>query len=575
LTVSEDITSSKENTEVVYNMDIAVLYGVRFLQNVQEKIDLLVDDTGPSLIMKFDIYKGNYIKARKRGAKIRCITEITPDNIQYCKELMKIVDELRHLEGLKGSIVVSESEFISTTTWREKQLLNPIIYSKEKELVEQYQYIFDIIWKKAIPYTQRIKEIEEGIVPEVIETISNYIDILSKTFGLLNSANNEILVIFSTSNAFHRQVHAGALQKLIELIDNKPWVTIRILTPKDNEIEKIIAELNNSNITVRFIEPLSSVSILIMDKKYSLVAETKDDTKQILTEATGFVTYSNSAPTVLSYAAIFESLWKQTELYEQLQIHERMQKEFINTAAHELRTLIQPILGITELIKNELKDDKHNELLVVISRNAQRLKKLSEDILDITRIESNLLNLDKEHFRIMEVILDIVNSYKINTDTKKIKFEYISTTTAANNNVDDNDLTVYADKNSIIRVISNLISNSIKFIPQDGIVSISSERKRITSEYNEDCKEVVDDSNAGNDDAIVVSVRDTGIGIDTELFTKLFTKFTTKSFQGMGLGLYISKNTIEAHGGSIWAENNKDGNKGSTFSFSLPWNDKK
>ncbi|MBA3750680.1 MAG: HAMP domain-containing histidine kinase, partial [Nitrosopumilus sp.] len=176
---------------------------------------------------------------------------------------------------------------------------------------------------------------------------------------------------------------------------------------------------------------------------------------------------------------------------------------------------------------------------------------------DITRIESKTLNLKREHFRIKQIIVDITNNYKNNIDNKNIKFEYIS---------NKDDLIVYADKDSIGRVISNLISNSIKFIPQEkegeeeGVISIFVEQKKITG-VNELEKKIV-----------VVGIKDTGIGIDKQIFPKLFTKFTTKSFQGMGLGLYISKNIIEAHGGKIWAENNNN-NKGALFSFSLPLKD--
>ncbi|HYP42732.1 MAG TPA: histidine kinase dimerization/phospho-acceptor domain-containing protein, partial [Candidatus Nitrosocosmicus sp.] len=381
------ISHDNKNTRILNSMDEAISCGVGLLQNVKEKIDLLVDVNGPAFIIKFDSYKDNYNKARSRGVKVRCVTEVTKDNIRHCKEFKKLVDELRHLEGFKGSIVVSESEFIGTTSWREEQLLIPVIYSNEKEFVEQHQNIFDIIWKKSKPYAQRITEIEEGTEPEVIETTDNPLYAQNKVFDLLNSANKEILIIFSTSNAFRRQARDGAVQKLTEIVTNRPWIETKILTPKDSEIERMVAELPISNLCVRFIEALSKVSILMVDRKYSLVAELKDDTKQLVTEAIGFVTYSNSAPTVLSYAAIFDSLWKQTEMYEQLQIHDRMQKEFINTAAHELRTPIQPILGITELVKKEIKDDRHKELLEVISRNAHRLKNLSEDILEASKIE--------------------------------------------------------------------------------------------------------------------------------------------------------------------------------------------
>jgi two-component system, OmpR family, sensor histidine kinase VicK len=549
LTISDEIAPKKEErTEMIFDIKFAVSYGIRFLHNTIEKLDVLVDEGGASMITKFHLYKDIYVKLLNQGAKIRFITEITKDNIQYCIELSNIVSEFRHLGGLKGSISVNESEFLGSTTWSEKQLLNPVTYSNEKEVVEQQQYIFDTFWKNAIPFEQRKREIEEGIVPGVIETSNDHKDFQSKVFSLLNSANNEILVLFSTSNAFHRQVHVGSLQKIKEIRNNKPWITIKILTPKDTEIEKIADELVNSNFIIRFIEPLSKVSILIVDRKYSLVAEVKDDTKLLFIDAVGFVTYSNSVPTVLSYAAIFDCLWRYIEMVQQLQIHDIMQKEFINTAAHELRTPIQPILGITELIRDELKDGKYTEFLDVISRNAHRLKKLSEDLLDVTRIESNTLFPYKEHFNIKELILDTIESYKNIAYSKHIKFEVIF-----------DDLIICADKISIGRVISNLISNSIKFIPHGGLISIILKRKRIAG--NGDI----------NKEIVVVSIKDDGLGIKPEVFPKLFTKFTTTSFQGMGLGLFISKNIVELHGGRIWAENNKD-DKGSTFSLSLPIN---
>jgi signal transduction histidine kinase len=202
------------------------------------------------------------------------------------------------------------------------------------------------------------------------------------------------------------------------------------------------------------------------------------------------------------------------------------------------------------VLKGVVKDDKHRELLDVIGRNAQRLKKLSEDILEVSKIESNSMGLDKERFSIAETILDNVNNYKNNTDGKSIKFEYALEEVKK-------DLTVYGDKDGISQVISNLISNSIKFIPQEGVISIKAEKK-VTNSDNEGVKEVV-----------FVSVKDTGAGIDKEIFPRLFTKFMTKSFQGIGLGLFISKSIVEAHGGSIWAENNMDG-KGATVSFTLP-----
>jgi len=544
-------------------MDTAVNYGIRFLENVRERMDICVDKNGPSLIMKSNIYKSNYVKAKNRGAKIRFITEITKDNIQYCKELSEIVSELRHLDGVKGSVCVNDSEFLGMTTWSERQLLNPVIYSTEREVIEQQRYIFEMFWKKAEPFTQKLKEIEEGIVPEIMQSRNSPVDIQYRVLDLLKSAESEILIIMSTSNAFHRQAKSGSFQTLKELGDSKPWIKIRILTPKDDEIEKLITILNKSNFAARFIEPLSKVSILVIDRKQSLVAETKDDTKQIITEAIGFVTYSNSAPTVLSYVAIFDSIWKQTEIYQQLKeaheklkIHEKMQKEFINIVAHDLRTPLTPIIGLTEYVRDKTKDVHHMELLDRVVKDAKKLSYLNEKILDVTRFESKLFKPNKEVFSLNELIVNVIKELEhILDDAKKIKFEYHF----------DTEYLVNADSRRIGQVISNLIDNSIKSISEQetgrGVISIDIERTNnaITTARDDRDPQYM----------VIIVIKDTGIALDNEILPRLFTKFATKSFQGTGLGLYLSKNMIEAHGGKIWAENNKDG-IGATISFTLP-----
>ena len=563
MTISGQSTLRNRKTDLIYDMDTAVSYGIRFLENVRERMDICVDNNGPFVIMKSDIYRSNYVKARNRGAKIRFITEVTKDNIEYCKQLSKIVSELRHLDGARGSVCVNDTEFLGMTTWRETKLLNPVIYSNEREVIEHQQYIFEMFWKKAEPFSQKLMEIEDGIVPEIMQSRNSPVDIQNKVFDLLKSAESEILVIMSTSNAFHRQAKAGSFQILKELGDLKPWMNIKILTPKDDEIEKMITKLNKPNFVVRCIEPLSKVSILVIDRKQSLVAETKDDTKQIITEAIGFVTYSNSKPTVLSYVAIFDSLWKQTEIYQQLKdaheklkIHDKMQKEFINIVAHDLRTPLTPIIGLTEYVRDKTKDVNHMELLDRVVKDAKKLSYLNEKILDVTKFESKLFKPNKEVFSLNESIVNIIKELEhISDNTKKIKFEYHF----------DTEYLVDADSRRIGQVISNLIDNSIKSISEQdigrGVISISIEKtiNAITT--------IRDDY--GSQHMVIVRIKDTGIALDNEILPRLFTKFATKSFQGTGLGLYISKNIIEAHGGKIWAENNKDG-IGATITFTLP-----
>ncbi len=231
-------------------------------------------------------------------------------------------------------------------------------------------------------------------------------------------------------------------------------------------------------------------------------------------------------------------------LNEQLKINEKLQKEFVNIAAHELRTPIQPILGLTEILKSTTRDTQDHELVDIVYRNAKRLQHLTEDILDVNRIESQSLMLNKERFNLTEMILDAIADTKnqIATENKdnNLKLEFVDKER-------QEDIFVVADKGRISRVISNLLSNAIKFT-KEGIITVSTQKKN-----NE----------------VHVSIKDTGAGIDAEILTRLFTKFATKSETGgTGLGLFISKSIVDAHRGKIWGENNLDG-KGATFTFSL------
>ena len=233
-------------------------------------------------------------------------------------------------------------------------------------------------------------------------------------------------------------------------------------------------------------------------------------------------------------------------MYEDLKIHSRMQKEFIDVAAHELRTPIQPILGLTEILRSKTRedDDEQNKLLDAVIRNAKRLQRLADDILDVTKIESQSLKLsNKQYFNLNDIIINVLAYYqKEENDNKKRKIKLLYYHNYEN-------IYVEADKPRITQVISNLLRNALKFT-NDGEICV----------------------NVGKDDIaklILVSIRDTGAGIDPEILPRLFTKFATKSFEGTGLGLYISKSIVEAHGGRIWAENNSNGN-GASFSFTLP-----
>ena len=234
---------------------------------------------------------------------------------------------------------------------------------------------------------------------------------------------------------------------------------------------------------------------------------------------------------------------------KQLEIHDNMQKEFINVAAHELRTPIMPILGEAELIENDISNSDYarvsKEQISSIIRNAKRLDRLAADILDVTNIEGKSLKLNKASFDIDEILSELVTEYsrQIESDfakNKKLKIHYESF-----------HVKIFADKYRITQVISNIINNAIKFTDQ-GVINIIGNV---------------------NSTELSVQISDTGKGIDREIISRLFDKFVSRSEQGTGLGLFISKNIIESHGGTITGFNQEDGT-GATFIFTLPLNSK-
>lgn len=700
--------SHLNKSEILYGVENAVGRGVYFMSNVKQKMDIFFDHHAPSIVVEVREYRDGYIDIRKRGGKIRAFTEITKDNVKHCKELIKIVDELRHLDGVKGGIAINDSEYMATTVLQEAKPLTQVIYSNVKEVVEQGQYIFDTLWNVAIPAEQKIREIEEGKIiyetriiennpDEIVRQISRlaadstelatcltpggmqysynyffdikknlmdkqkrgehkgirYVTTLDKdnlgvvktylesgiqvrhvrnlppmSFGvsdkeiaatiekmeggnrvqsllisneplyqrhfasifeelwgngidaadmikdieegvdfadievipnpragiakaqsIISAARKEVSILVSSANALRRQVQMGGLQ-LLKNASEQQGAKVRLLVPDENEndeqrLSTILEEVKIQcpQVNVRTMEKglHTRITIVLADRKECAIIELKDDTKDISYSAAGLSTYSNSKSTVSSYVSIFETFWKQTELYEKLKVHDKMQKEFINVAAHELRTPVQPILGLSEVLlskKGNIED--YFDLVSAINRNAKRLQHLTEDILDVTRIESHTLILHKEEVDVCEKISNVIDDIKdqIN-DPGKLRVVFYQP---------KNPVYVSADKTRLYQVIANLLNNAIKFT-REGTISINVEDKENSQ--------------------VTISVKDTGAGISPEIAPRLFTKFVTTSDAGTGLGLYLSKSIVDAHGGKMWAQNNP-GKVGATFGFTFP-----
>jgi two-component system, OmpR family, sensor histidine kinase VicK len=543
-----------EKSELIYGQENVIATLLQILSRAKNMVDICADFRAPSISIEVEPYNRALLNLKSRGVRFRQITEITKDNLSFSKELMKVAD-VRHIDGAKANFMTSENEYLAPVIlFKKEKVTLQTIYSNVREVVEQHQYFFETLWSKAVLAEQKIKEVEDGIKPIVVEIIREPIEIQNLLINLIKSATKEIMLMIPTTNTIHRQADIGILQ-LLKKIATDSNVNIRIMAPLNDysvkqKIQNVLSPPSSpsSLIQVRNIETSSATksTIVIIDRKESLVTEVNDDSKDTFSGSLGFATYSNSRSTVLSYVSIFESFWLQTEMYKKIKETERMQKEFINIAAHELRGPIQPILGLTQVVRFKMKDTELQKLQDVVIRNAKRLQRLTDDILDVTKIESNLLHLNKEEFNLNDLIFHIIDDDKSQIDSKDIKLIYQDSSNSDDNNI----IIVQADKYRLNQVISNLISNSIKFTNKGGTIFITTKREK-------------------DNKAIIISIKDTGIGIDPEIMPRLFTRFASKSFQGTGLGLYISKSIIEAHGGRIWATNNTDG-KGAIFTFSLP-----
>ncbi|MFL6385226.1 MAG: sensor histidine kinase, partial [Nitrososphaeraceae archaeon] len=521
------------NTQVLYGIDNVINAESQFFSKTRGRIDTYMNFTRPPLAIEIETIKKAFLDAKRRSVKLRYLTEITKDNISYCKELMTIVDELRHLEGIKGNFMINEIEYLSPVVFvAEEKVASQIIYSNVKEIVEQQQYIFDSFWDRAIPAQQRTSEIENGIESEFLEVISDNKKAAENYIDLAKSVEKEALVLFANSKAIIRADRLGVLDSLINASKNK-GALVKIISPITDENSQIVEKICEKAPNIRILNGGSSHSgLMVVDNTKFLRFGIKEPKAEEFSGAIRFVEYSNSKVGVYSSRSFFELLWNEHIQYEQLKAHDKMQKEFINIAAHELRNPIQPIIGLSEVLRSRTKNTDEHEFLDAIIRSAKRLQQLTENILNVAQIENHSLKLNKERFNLTVLIINILKDYRNQLEKDKdnnnhdngkgignVKLLY---TNGHGKGYDGNEdlIFVEADQVRIAQVISNLINNAIKFTKVD--VGESTEDKTIT---------IIVDNNK-EDKAVVVSVEDTGSGIDPEIFPKLFSKFVTNSDAG-------------------------------------------
>ena len=468
------------------------------------------------------------------------------------------VADVRHLSGITGCFAVSESEYIGAYRHNVNSApFDVLVHSSIRELVEQEQNIFDDFWSRAIAAEQKIREIEEEDANN-IEVIQNPVEIRTMYANLIKSAKSEIMLLIPSINAFEHELHSGTMQLLTDVAKQKETV-VKCIMPTGNYSTSTIGRLFLEGIDIRFIEAPSEIAfiILLVDKSSLLAIEmimthNPREEKNPMITTFGSGTYSDNKSTVMSYIAMFQMLWKQAEVHEKLKAHDKMQLEFINIAAHELSTPIQPILGVMDLYdidplllkaaaeeEDEVRIKKQH--LRLVGRNAARLARLSSDILDASRIESNTLalNIDKK-VDLIDLVKVAIRDIKKQVPDGNIEFA-----------TDFQDVKVDVDRYRISQVLANLLNNAIRFTGKGTIL--------------------VTVKKSNSSDQVEVVISDSGKGIDPQIMPRLFQKFASNidAGNGTGLGLYISKAIIDAHGGRIWGRNNEDG-KGASFGFIIP-----
>ena len=541
--------------------------------------------------IELEPFKKALSDARDRGVRLKCIIEITNENIDYCKKLMELV-EIRHLDDLKPNFILNKTKCLAitttTTAMQERKTVPQIVHIDIMQIVEQYHQIFNTLWNKTTTTSaqDRIKEIEgRRFKPFTLDIIQDPKCAESLFIAQIQQARSEVLIAVSSILDLEHLAAIGLADSIKQA--KRRGVSMMILHSEEEQERRNDGSTRSQLISdIKRCAQIKSISgiqgiILLIDNSKVLTMSDKDD------GLASVAVYSDNKSLAKNFGSLLDSLWNETEMLEsiivakdeltdlnkqlaeaneQLKIHSRMQKEFIDVAAHELRTPIQSILGYAELLEEdtiveetttvgregggvgEIRSNinaKRNSLKAVI-RNAKRLEQLSRLILDVTKIENKSLNLRKELLNLNDVILTAIDDliiytvkdpYKKDKHTK-LRYEPI-----------ENDFFVDADKSRLTQVIFNLLRNAVKFT-KEGTITINAEKK---------------------EDHVLVSITDTGSGIDPEIMPRLFTKFATKSEEGTGLGLFISKAIVEAHGGKIWAENSEEREKrGAVFTFSLP-----
>ncbi|MEJ7642118.1 MAG: HAMP domain-containing sensor histidine kinase [Candidatus Nitrosocosmicus sp.] len=597
---------------------------VKFYTNVSSRCDGYGITTGTTLMNESRIIKNIILHLKSKGIRLRIITEVTPDNIEYCKEIMSNI-ELRHLEGVKGGMAVSDTEYITTSTIKDGESGTQLFYSNGRQIVEQQQHIFEIIWDKSTPAEQKILQIEQGLKPEVVDIVNDPLKSRNMFIDNLKSSKEEILLLLPSFKSFDNQKKMGLL-KIDNYLPKTHNIKIKILVNHENQVyessSKFLSDKQLNNTSIRYLltdtesNNQSHTVVIIIDKKTLLILELKGDYQDSFEKSIKFLVYSNNKSIVLSNAIIFDALWDHAELVKQFKhINEKLQlqefelekqivdktqglriiyndlkksnieisnkeenlrkinkelinaekskSEFISMLSHELRTPLVPIKGYAEmLLKPQLLGELNEKQLKAIQSIYRNIKKQESLVDDV--LDSAKLDLGQLYLSKKEVTISDLFANVMNDSKHMAEEKKVSLSTHINTKTKNK---IYCDEKRIEQVLSNLIKNSIDFVAKkEGKIMLTIDDDNSNINNNSD--------NSGILSNVVFTVKDNGKGIPKDKMDNLFKRFyqidssRTRKHGGSGLGLAICKGIVEAHGGRIWIDDNHS--KGVTIKFTIP-----
>ncbi len=535
---------------------------------------------------------------KENQIEIKILTGVSLSNEHKIKELLSVAD-IRHVDELNLKFMVNESTCVFLPkTDNGNNIMSDLNYitNINNEIIEQYRLIFEQLWHFGIDATKKIHllETEFDVASVIREVDKNGINQFVEK--LISTSKHEVLFYTSTlwgSNNFISKDLFGLLKNMV--LKNK--IKVKFIIPsliilKSNNLKHIILELGimeqqeESHFLCRALPKGDDIEleslILIVDNYHLLIVNphlndehpSNDDNQK--GDYSYF--YTTQLDSINKYKLLFDVQWGRAELAERLYIQDIMQRNLIDTIAHELRTPTQAILGYSEMatidINNNESGQYYKHYFDSIIRNANRLNSIVINILNVAKIDNTTFNLNKEETNIYEIVSEAVNDYRYvsktddNLKNKNIQFEVAESSVKS--------VRANVDRIRIYEVLTNLFNNSVEFIQSIGTVTV--QVTVVDRHYLDKINQVKShdyeslnkhDHKHDTDNFILIQIKDDGKGIDKYVLSKLFNKFVSTVDNHIGLGLYVSKYIIESHGGRIWAQNNTDG-QGSTFSFILP-----